>query len=130
MITNKSKEVEISITISTNYSIIVSIDLRLMDGMGISVGFGSLGTLNPSQLIKLQVGVNKIELLMPTDRLAVGDYYIGLDITVPDIETCDRIEKCFTFEVNRPPENNARRVLSQSWGYGSFEISLKLLSSS
>ena len=130
MVNDRTNELEISIVISTDYSRIVSIDVRIMDSMGIPVGFGSLGTLNPSQLIKLQVGVNKIVLLMPTDRLAIGDYYIGLDITLPDIETYDRVEKCFAFEVNRPPVNNAKRVLSQSWGYGSFEIPLRLLSSS
>ena len=97
--------------------------------MGIPVGFGSIGTLNPSQLINLRAGVNQIVLLMTTDKLAIGDYYIGLDMTLPDVETYDRLEKCFAFEVNRPPINNAKRVLSQSWGYGSFEIPLKLSSS-
>ena len=125
----KTNEVEISIVISTNYAKVVSIDLRIMDSMGIPVGFGSLGTLNPSQLINLRAGVNQIVLLMPTDKLAIGDYYIGLDVTLPDVETYDRLEKCLSFEVNRPPINNAKRVLSQSWGYGSFEIPLKLSSS-
>jgi lipopolysaccharide transport system ATP-binding protein len=130
LVRHKIDELEISIVISTNHPSIVSVDLRIMDSMGIPVGFGSLGTLNPSQLISLNVGVNQIGLLMPTDKLAVGDYYIGLDVTLPDVETYDRVEKCFVFEVNRPPTNNAKRVLSQSWGYGSFEIPLRLLSSS
>jgi len=114
----------------------VSVDVRLTDGTGIPVGFGSLGALNPNQLIELEPGINQIALVIPTTNLAYGSYLISLDLTIPDQEFLDRVENCLAFDVNHSPSNGAIRIASQSWGYGSYEIpitqttpSLKLVSS-
>ncbi len=105
----------------------VSLDIRLTDGVGNSVGFGSLGTLNSSQLIKLKPGLNPISFIIPIAQLAIGKYLISLDLTKPDIEFYDRVENCLAFEVMRPPSKDCIRALSQSWGYGCFEINLTVL---
>jgi lipopolysaccharide transport system ATP-binding protein len=105
----------------------VSIDMRLSDAMGVAVGFGSLGSLNPMQLLELKSGVNHIAFSTSTSDLATGTYYVSLDITLPDVEIYDRVDKCLSFDVNRPPKGTARRVLAQSWGYGSIELPLELV---
>lgn len=104
----------------------VSVDVRLTDALGIPVGFGSLGALNANESVNLQPGVNKISFAIPISQLAVGSYFIGLDLTLPDSEYYDRLDNCFAFEVVRPPENPESRVMTQLWGYGSFEIALKV----
>jgi lipopolysaccharide transport system ATP-binding protein len=120
-------EVQLDLEIFTAEKRRTSIDLRLTDGMTVSVGFGSLGGLNSSQMLELKPGLNKFSFSLPINQLAVGTYLISLDLTLPDIEFYDRVENCLFFEIVRPPSDGARRVLSQSWGYGSFELPLNRL---
>jgi len=63
----------------------------------------------------------------PIGNLAVGVYFISIDLTEPDHEYFDRIENCLSFEVARPPAEDTRRVLLQSWGYGAFQLPLNLI---
>ncbi|MEH1788134.1 MAG: ABC transporter ATP-binding protein [Nostoc sp.] len=102
----------------------ISLDIRVKDCMGIVVGFGSLGTLNPKQILNLNTGINVISFSFPINKFAIGSYIMSLDLTLPDVEFFDRVEECLSFDVNRPPTNGYIRVLNQSWGYGSFEIPL------
>jgi lipopolysaccharide transport system ATP-binding protein len=104
----------------------ISLDLRLTDSMGVAIAFGSLGTLNPDQLIQIKSGKNFISFIFMLNYLAIGNYHISLDLTMPDQEYFDRAEKCLDFEVIRPAKNGNIRVLNQSWNYGSFEIPLTL----
>ncbi|MBW4630326.1 MAG: hypothetical protein KME30_00010 [Iphinoe sp. HA4291-MV1] len=106
----------------------VGLDLRLTDGIGNPVGFGSLGTLNAKHLIKLKLGINTISFRMPINQLAIGKYFISLDLAKPDVEYYDKIENCLAFEVTRPPEEGGIVVLSQTWGFGCFEINLEAIS--
>ena len=119
---NSIAQVKISIQASSKKSI--SLDMRLSDNMGASIGFGSLGTLDPNQLVELEYGINNIAFQFSLNKLAVGQYSISLDLTLPDQEYFDRMEKCLDFEVVRPARNKHIRVLNQSWNYGSFEIPL------
>ncbi|MEH2411372.1 ABC transporter ATP-binding protein [Nostoc sp.] len=114
--------VEVNIFTPTEKTI--SLDIRVKDCMGIAVGFGSLGTLNPKQILNINTGINVISFSFPIDKFAVGSYIISLDLTLPDAEFYDRVEEGLRFDVNRPPNNGYIRVLNQSWGYGSFEIPL------
>lgn len=114
---------EISSAVEKN----ISIDLRLSDGAGGAVGFGSLGALCEDQLCELKKGIQKIAFSFPTENLAVGLYFVSIDLTEPDHEYYDRIENCLVFEVTRPPSPRSRRVLAQSWGYGSIQFPLKLV---
>ena len=102
----------------------VSLDLRLTDGLGSPVGFGSLGALNTNDQILLELGSNKITFALPINQLALGTYLISIDLTQPEVEFYDRAEQCLSFEVARRPHPDATRVLPQSWNYGSFELSL------
>jgi lipopolysaccharide transport system ATP-binding protein len=120
-------QIQIDTEISTSAQKITSLDFRLKDSLGNSVGFGSLGTLKPDRLISLEVGLNSISFIFDIDRLAVGSYFISLDLSMPDIEYYDRVDDCLQFDVVRPPENGHIRVLNQSWRYGCYEIDLKLI---
>jgi lipopolysaccharide transport system ATP-binding protein len=117
--------VQLDLEIFTSEKRCVSLDLRLADGTATPVGFGSLGTLKPSQLLELRPGLNSVSLIFSINQLAVGSYFISLDLTLPDAEFYDRVENCLSFDVVRPPSDGFVRVLSQSWGYGSFELPLK-----
>lgn len=117
-------EIKIDVHIFSQTRKNISLDIRLSDYAGNSVGFGSLGSLKPNQLIKLKSEINKVSFVFSTKLLAIGTYFISLDLSLPDIEYLDRANNCFSFDIHRPPENNAIRVVSQAWGYGCLEIPL------
>jgi lipopolysaccharide transport system ATP-binding protein len=105
----------------------IALELILIDVVGVPIGFGSLGSLNPNQLIELKVGHNTISFNLPINQLALGKYFISLYLTKPDIEYYDRAENCLYFEVNRRPQKGHIKVLSQSTSHGCFEIDIKTL---
>jgi lipopolysaccharide transport system ATP-binding protein len=121
-------EVQIDLEIYAKEFKLVSLDLRLADATGSTIAFGSLGALDPTQMLNLEPGTNHISLLLPTHQLATGTYFIHLDLTLPDREYYDRLENCLVFEVIRPLRGTQTRAMMQNWGYGSFELPLLMLS--
>ena len=81
----------------------VALDLRLGDRTACSVGFGDLGTTQSDRLIDLHPGFNLVSFLLPVDRLAVGTYFISLDLALPWIDYLDRAENCLFLELSRSP---------------------------
>jgi lipopolysaccharide transport system ATP-binding protein len=125
IVQTENEHLQVNLEIFSERKCNSSLDLRLNDATGNPVGFGSLGTFNPNQLIQLSQGVNSVSFIFPTSQLAIGAYLISLDLTMPDIEYYDRVENCLAFEIARPPFKEARRVLHQSWRYGSVEFPLE-----
>lgn len=117
-------KVRLDIEIQSNSAMQVSLDLRLTDGIGSPVGYGSLGNLNDNDLVKLDKGSTEIMMTFPIRDLASGTYYISLDIGNPDVELYDKVDNCLSFENVRAPTGGARRIVSQSWGFGAYEIPL------
>ncbi|MFM6269540.1 MAG: polysaccharide ABC transporter ATP-binding protein, partial [Dolichospermum sp.] len=119
------EKVQINVGIYSKKSCEVSIEMRLYDSMGIPVGFGNLGVYNPSQIIQLKEGLTSVSFSFPISQLAIGSYYIGLDLALPMLEYLDRIDNALYLEIVRSPINGASCVLTQSWGRGSIEIPLE-----
>jgi lipopolysaccharide transport system ATP-binding protein len=121
---NHHESLSINLEIFSSEEKNISIDMRLTDHIGLPVGFGSLGTFNSEELVKVNRGSNPVSFSFSTNNLAVGFYRISIDLTQPDVDFYDRAENCFEFEVIRPPRDSETRVLSQSWQYGSIQIKL------
>jgi lipopolysaccharide transport system ATP-binding protein len=102
-----------------------SIDLRLRDGLGMPVGFGSLGALNPADMLTFDDGHNKVAIRIPIGSLANGSYSISIDLTDPRILYYDRAEDCITIEIESTTIRNAR----QAWGYGSILFPVNIVES-
>jgi len=115
---------QMEIEVLASEDTVASLDFRFSDNIGAPIGFGSLGTLKPEQLINFRKGMNLIRVSFSTRCFAVGSFSISLDITQPDAEYYDRVENCLSFDVVRPPSDGYIRVLNQAWGYGSFEVPL------
>ena len=116
---------QVDVEICSHKERIIAIELYLTDAVGNPIGFGSLGMQNPGQSIHVKPGLNKVSFALSISQLALGKYFISLDLTQPNIEYYDRVESCLMFEVARPPANGCIQVLSQSWGRGCFELPLK-----
>jgi lipopolysaccharide transport system ATP-binding protein len=121
---NQQSFIQFEVEIYSHESNLVALELRLTDAIGNPAGFGSLGALNPNDKLKLKPGINSISFELPINQLALGKYFVSLDITRPEIEYYDQAENCLFFEVVRPPAPGRTRVLSQSSGFGCFELDL------
>jgi lipopolysaccharide transport system ATP-binding protein len=108
-----------------------SIDLRLRDGLGMPVGFGSLGALNQADMLTFDDGHNKVVIRIPIGSLANGSYSISIDLTDPRVLYYDRAEDCITIDIDSATIRNASLPLQQAWGYGSilFPVDIVELSS-
>jgi len=102
-----------------------SVDLRLTDAIGNAVGFASVGSLDPAEMIALSPGLNVVTLNLKTESLAIGSYKVSIDLTLPEVLYHDRAERCLTLDYVRPPTSGWGRAMNQVWGYGSVELDLR-----
>jgi lipopolysaccharide transport system ATP-binding protein len=118
---------KLELGIQSKTSVATSIDLRLADQMSNAVGFASLGSLDPSEMVQLSPGLNVITLALDSSALAIGAYHLSIDLTLPEVQYFDRADRCLSLDHVRPPTNGQGRALDQSWGYGSVELGLKVI---
>jgi lipopolysaccharide transport system ATP-binding protein len=116
--------IKIALSVSSVRPIKASIDLRLMDGLGSPVGFGSLGTIRVHESIDLIAGNNLIVLALMAAHLAVGNYVISFDLTEPFVRYFDRKEQVLQFSIQASASDTRNRSVLQSWGYGSIDLEL------
>jgi lipopolysaccharide transport system ATP-binding protein len=119
--------VKLSLTIQARKNLEAAIDVRLKDSFGLSVGYGSLGALDPNGMVSLKSGMNEIVIVLPSPRLAAGRYTISIDLSKPNISYYDRLEDLLVLEVEPTRSEVGVIPLKQSWGLGSIYIPMKLL---
>jgi lipopolysaccharide transport system ATP-binding protein len=117
-------QIEVTVQVRSAHAQRAALDLRLKDGLGTPVGLGSLGSMSPMAMIRLQSPLTEIRFRFSTSTLATGSYLVSLDLTIPGAEYLDRVEDCASFELRRSPRNGALHALPQDWGYGALEIEL------
>lgn len=105
----------------------VAIDIRVKTHMLDNIGFASIGTFEEGNRLSLKKGGNQFTFKLLTDKLAVGNYSISIDVTIPNKEYLDRQEDCLIFEVE--PVNNQSGKLDLKWNYGALQIPAQLITS-
>jgi lipopolysaccharide transport system ATP-binding protein len=115
-------EARMHVKIHSGSGALVALDIRLKDLNGVPVGLGSLGALDPQEMIHLKSGVTEISLSLQTASLASGFYFVSFDLTTPGIEYHDRRENCLAFELERQPRDGKLYALPQEWNHGSLEL--------
>jgi lipopolysaccharide transport system ATP-binding protein len=118
----RESELLMNVLIQSDRVAQLAVDVRLSDSSGVSVAFGSLGSLSPSQLVKVEHGLTRIVLRHDIGLLASGSYLISLDIQFPFVAYLDRAENCLAFETHQRPAKPDGRRLEQQWRYGSWEL--------
>jgi lipopolysaccharide transport system ATP-binding protein len=124
----RTKYIELNLEIYSPSEVNSTIDLLLSTPIGIPAGYGSVGSFDYAKMICLKNGINKVTLLVETVSLAVGQYFISIDLTEPNVEYFDRCVSCLKFDVTHPEQGH--RPLEQVWNYGSIEIPILLTSHS
>ncbi len=124
----RTKYIELNLEIYSPTEINSSIDLLLSTPLGVPAGYGSVGSFDFSKMVCLKSGINKVTIHIETVSLAVGQYFISIDLTEPNIQYFDRCTSCLKFDVVSPEQGH--RPLEQAWNYGSIELPVLLTSHS
>lgn len=114
--------VEVVFDVAIEESRHLAVDVRLKDSWGVPVGMACLGSLNPSDMVKFQPPLTRVQFRFSSALLALGSYNLSIDITIPGAEFVDRAENCLSFDLNRPPKLGAIYALPQEWRHGCIEL--------
>ncbi len=117
----------IAMTIASPRKMNVAVAFRIKDTMSFPIAFASCGHLGPDEMIALKTGDNLITLDMPLNFLALGDYTVTIQLSIPHVTEIEELDDCLSFHLERSARPGAMRALPQSWGVGSIELPLKYL---
>jgi len=99
-----------------------TLEIKLHNGLGIPVGFASAGLLDPDRQLQLQAGRNRFYCCLHISSIAIGYYFVSVQLGIPWVDVLDRAERVMRFDVDRPASPGKQHVLRQEWNYGCFEI--------
>jgi lipopolysaccharide transport system ATP-binding protein len=74
---------------------------------------------------EIEEGDNKFRMELNIGDLALGEYIVSIDITIPNEKYFDRCDECLCFDVIK--SNKRSRQLEQEWNYGFFTLPVKRL---
>jgi lipopolysaccharide transport system ATP-binding protein len=126
-VVEESDRVVITVQIVSDAAKPACLECQMLDELGAVVGFGALGMFDSAEMVELQPGITDVSFSFSTTPLAVGNYYIDLDLTIPGVEFYDRAEKCLALEILHSSRTTSGKVLQSSWGRGSLDLSLQKL---
>ncbi len=123
-----NRSVELHLRIHSKAKRTTAVEIRFMDLTGASVAYASLGVLDSRKMVSLESGETIIKTRFSTQHMALGTYHLSIALTQPAAECFDRVQDCLSFEISHPPVDGTKEVMQQSWGYGSWEVPLEILS--
>ena len=100
-------------------------NISTRDSMGQKVGFSSLGSFNSEDMLQLRKGQNSFSVQLEASCLAIGTYFLSIDLGLTNVRYFDRCEDCLSFDIEKSPRSGNHRVFSQNWGMGSVEIPMQ-----
>jgi len=113
---------DLTFTIESEIETDTFFNVTTKDSMGQKVGFSSLGSFNSDDNLTLKKGKNTFSVQMDASYLAIGTYFLNIDLGIHNVRYFDRCEDCFSFDIEKSPRGAHQRALRQSWGLGSVEI--------
>ena len=112
-------------TIESDLQTDTCFNISTKDAMGQKVGFSSLGGFNSEDMLQLNKGRNTFAVQLDASNLAIGTYFLSIDLGITNVRYFDRCEDCFSFDIEKSPSSGNHRVFSQNWGMGSVEIPMR-----
>jgi lipopolysaccharide transport system ATP-binding protein len=119
-------EILLKLEIDSKTTEAVSLEIKLFDGLGIPVGFASIGLLDTSKTLRISPGVHRFNCQLQAPTLSRGNYRVSAQLALPFVEVIDSTGDGILFHFDRSARDGEQRVLEQSWGYGAFEIPMTL----
>jgi lipopolysaccharide transport system ATP-binding protein len=105
----------------------VAIDICIEDVFGNKVGMGSLGTIKSIEQIILKTELVQIQVECNVSSLAIGEYNLSIDLTIPHVVYIDRMKSCLFFEIIDINKQIGRCKLDSKWAKGLWELPLRLV---
>jgi len=99
-----------------------SVEFKLFDALGVSIGFASIGLLNPDDAFDLCDDVEQLHCGLELPPMARGMYRVSVQLAIPMVEIIDSTDKGLVFELHPMPLPGYSRVMESTWGYGAFEV--------
>lgn len=122
-----SKKISLSLEVYATEIIKCSIDFILSDFNLNPIGFGSCGSLDYDKLVNLKIGSNNLNFEINIEDLAIGTYFLSIDITKPNVIYYDRVYNCINFKILKDKTNTSRRYVMQEWNHGSLILKTTLI---
>ena len=127
----EQKKIQVNLEIFAESQQKIALEFRLCDATAYPVGFADIGRVRSSQLIVLTPGINQVSFRLPIHRLAIGSYFISLDLCSPDkkkyLDHLDRADLCLSFDVLRANLEEEHLAVSQELFIGSVEFPLEVV---
>lgn len=117
-----NSSLDLLLTIESAHEMSLCISVSTKDSMGQKIGFSSLGSFNSEDMVKIKKGKNRVTAQLDASSLAVGTYFLNVDLSITNVRYIDRCEDCFSFDIEKSPRSGNHKVFSQNWGMGSVEI--------
>lgn len=117
----EENNLKLIIKLNSDTSCKFSVDIRLKDAQLTPIGFISFKTFSDGSFLNINPGQLELNVSLSTENLAIGEYYISIDLTNPNVEYFDRKEEIVAFEV-LPLNTTSMKFLEQSWNYGSIQL--------
>lgn len=126
VLNSETAEIVLKLDIDSRTTELVSLEIKLFDGLGTPVGFASVGLLDTSKALCISPGVHRYNCQLQAPTLSRGNYRISAQLALPFVEVIDATGDSLLFHFDRSARDGEQRVLEQSWGYGAFEIPMTL----
>jgi len=110
----------ISIDIESRESLLVALNLFILDSERTPVGALSIGGLGATQPIKIEPGSTMISVRLRPPRLARGLFRFNAELADQDKRALCRIEDIGSFGAEPMPQPDESEVLNQAWNYGNI----------
>ena len=121
--TRNDIQLVLSLTIISKITTKASLNIGLVDGMGLPIAYGCSDYTNT--FFDIEEGENFTQIKSQSLLLSFGKYILNLELVDPGYEFFDCIENAMSFEVTSDIFTNKQYSTLQTWGKGSIELLLK-----
>jgi hypothetical protein len=116
-------QIVLSLTIISKITTKASLNIGLVDGMGLPIAYGCSDYTNT--FFDIEEGENFTQIKSQSLLLSFGKYILNLELVDPGYEFFDCIENAMSFEITSDIFTNKQYSTLQTWGKGSIELLLK-----
>ncbi len=92
-----------------------TLGIKLHDNLGGAIGCAAAELSSANKALQLRSGVNHLRCALRVPRLAVGRYFVSMQLNIPWVQVLDDTHPILQFDVERGG-------LRQEWNSGSIEI--------
>ena len=118
----KDFQIVLNLTIVSTISTKASLNIGLIDGMGLPIGYGCSHYSNT--YFSIVKGENSVQINSQPIALSFGKYSLNFELVDPGYEFFDIVDNAISFEISSDFFTQKQSSILQTWGKGSIELLL------